>query len=392
MPADYLFGITISRKLQRPEVSWFIFDEPVIAFCLANSYCHVVNKQDKPGLMDLTIGEMQSLALSQGKREFAGRQLFKWVFRYGADDFDQMTDLSLPLRKYLRANFSLKKLELADARFSRDGSTKMAWLTGDEFRIESVVIPDGDRLTLCLSSQVGCPVGCGFCATGRIGFFRNLTSGEIYDQYQQIRLAQPKGSRLTNLVFMGMGEPLLNLENVLKAGAALTSQLGAGLAAAKITISTIGLIPGIVRLADTNPRFKLALSLHSAIETKRRRLVPVASGNSLDELKKALLYFAAKSGRRITIEYLLLRGINDSLEDAKALTDYIRGLPCKINLLTYNEVPGLDFLPSRMEDAEAFKNYLLPRAPAVTVRKSRGADIDAACGQLAGRKKSRNFG
>jgi 23S rRNA (adenine2503-C2)-methyltransferase len=347
-------------------------------------------EQGKSNLMDFTIEELQSLALSQGKRGFTGRQLFKWIFKYGVAEFDRMTDLSFAFRKFLLDNFQISKLELADAEFSVDGSTKIAWSTSDKLRIESVVIPDGERLTLCLSSQVGCPVGCGFCATGRMGFFRNLTSGEIFDQYQQISLAQPVGSRVTNLVFMGMGEPLLNLENILKAGSALTSQLGAGLAAGKITVSTIGLVHKIIELADSMPKFKLAVSLHSAIESKRRQLVPVAAGNSLDELKKALLYHAAKSGRRITFEYLLLDSLNDSLADAKALAEYIRGIPCKINLLTYNEVPGLDFRASRTENAEAFKNYLLPRAPAVTVRKSRGADIAAACGQLAGIQKKTN--
>ena len=340
--------------------------------------------QNKPNLIDFTLDQMEALALSQGKREFTGRQLFKWIFKHGITEFEQMTDLSIPFRKFLADNFQIRRLELADAAFSMDGTTKMAWRTGDDLRIESVVIPDGERMTLCLSSQVGCPIGCGFCATGRMGFFRNLTSGEIYDQFQQVNLAQPQGSRLTNLVFMGMGEPLLNLDNVLKAGAVLTSQLGAGLAAGKITISTIGLINGIIKLADANPKFKLAVSLHSAIEAKRRRLVPVASGNTLDELKKALHYHSARSGRRITFEYLLLNGVNDTIEDAKALADYIRGLPCKINLLTYNEVPGMDYRPSWPQNVEAFKDYLLPRAPAVTVRKSRGADISAACGQLAG--------
>jgi 23S rRNA (adenine2503-C2)-methyltransferase len=231
-------------------------------------------------------------------------------------------------------------------------------------------------------------VGCPFCATGLNGLKRNLTSGEIYDQYLLTQKYLAEETKISNIVFMGMGEPFLNYDNVMKAAAALTDQLGAGLAAKRITISTVGLIAGIMKLADDNPRLGLAISLHSAIENKRQQLIPIAKNNPLDKLKEAAIYYAHKADDRVTFEYLLINDINDSIEDAKALVEFIKGIPCKINLITYNEVQGINFSRPPDYKVEAFQDYLYPRAPVVTIRKSKGADIAAACGQLAGNIQS----
>jgi 23S rRNA (adenine2503-C2)-methyltransferase len=282
----------------------------------------------------------------------------------------------------------VQSLRAVEKVMSDDDTVKTVWQTPDKLHIESVLIPEENRLTLCISSQAGCPIGCGFCATGLYGFHRSLTAGEIFDQYLLTAGTLVKGTKITNLVFMGMGEPFLNYENVIKACDILTSQLGAGLSAKKITISTVGLVKGIYRLADEDPRFKLAVSLHSAVEENRQKLIPVAQKNPLSSLKEACRYYAEKSGARITFEYLLIKNINDNPAEAKALATFVRNIPCKVNLIIYNEIEGVDYRRPDEPTVAAFRDYLYPRAPAVTVRKSRGADIRAACGQLAGKKNN----
>ncbi|MCP4580890.1 MAG: 23S rRNA (adenine(2503)-C(2))-methyltransferase RlmN [candidate division Zixibacteria bacterium] len=341
---------------------------------------------EKINLKELTLEQTLKLAVELGKKEYSGRQLFKWIFRHGADNFKVMTDLSKPFRTLLDERCEVLKLQKIDSIGSDDGTAKTVWRTADGLFIESVLIPDEDRLTLCMSSQAGCPIGCGFCATGKMGFSRNLSSGEIYDQYMQTMLGLKDNTRITNIVFMGMGEPLLNYDNLLKATNILTDQFGAGLSAKKITISTVGLVNGIYRLADDNPRLNLAISLHTAIEVKREKLIPIASKYPLAKLKEAAVHYARVSDNRVTFEYLLIRDINDGITDAKALAEYVRGIPCKINLITYNAVDGLTYKSPSRKSVLAFRDYLYPRTPAVTLRKSKGADIAAACGQLAGRQ------
>jgi 23S rRNA (adenine2503-C2)-methyltransferase len=236
-----------------------------------------------------------------------------------------------------------------------------------------------------MSSQAGCVLNCSFCATGKMGFKRNLAPGEIYDQYLLTRPNLSDNTSITNIVFMGMGEPLLNYDNLLKATDLLAHQYGAGMAARKITVSTVGLINGIYRLADDRPRLNLAISLHSAIEAKRKKLIPIAEKYPLEKLKEAAKYFVAKSDNRVTFEYLLIKDVNSGLDDAKALADFVREIPCKINLIIYNPVPGIEYGRPGDSTVAAFREYLMPRTPAVTLRKSKGLDIAAACGQLAGR-------
>ncbi len=339
---------------------------------------------NKINLKNLPLAGMEELAVNLGKKPFSGRQLYKWVFRHGCDNFANMTDLAKDFRALLESRCVIGKLIEAERVSSRDGTVKSLWQTHDGLFIESVLIPDDGRLTLCMSSQAGCPLGCSFCATGKMGFNRHLNPGEIYDQYLLSALSLPENKRITNIVFMGMGEPFLNYDNLLDATDILTNQLGAGVAARKITISTVGLVNGIYRLAEDNPRVNLAISLHSAIDGKRRKLIPIAAKYPLDKLKQAAIHFAKASDNRVTFEYLLIDGINDGIGDAKALADYVRGIPCKINLIVYNPVKGIPYRRPGDRVVESFRDYLYPRTPAVTVRKSKGVDIAAACGQLAG--------
>jgi len=341
----------------------------------------------KINLKEFSLEDMANLAVELGKKPFSGRQLYKWIFNRGKDNFADMTDLSKPFRTLLDERCEVKKLQAVNKVASEDGTAKTVWRTDDNLFIESVLIPDDERLTLCMSSQAGCPIGCDFCATGKMGFKRNLTAGEIYDQYLLTRLGLDDNTKITNIVFMGMGEPLLNYDNLITATNTLTEQLGAGLSAKKITVSTVGLVNGIYRLAEDNPRLNLAISLHTAIESKRRKLIPIASKYPLVKLKETAIHFAKISDNRVTFEYLLIKDINDSLQDAKALAEFVRGIPCKINLITYNAVEGLAYKRPKTETVLTFRDYLYPRAPAVTLRKSKGADIAAACGQLAGRQE-----
>jgi 23S rRNA (adenine2503-C2)-methyltransferase len=339
----------------------------------------------KINLKDLTLDEMTRLVMELGKEQYTGRQLYKWIFRHGIEDFDQMSDIAKDFRELLAVTASINSLKSSKTVRSTDGTSKTVWDIGDGDYVESVLIPDEDRLTLCVSCQAGCPVGCPFCATGIGGFRRNLTSGEIYDQYLKTKKSLRQDLRITNIVFMGMGEPFLNYANVMKAVSALNDQLGAGIAAKRITISTVGYADGIKRLADDNPNLGLAISLHSAIDLKRRKLIPIAKKYPLSTLKEAVIYYAQKAADRVTFEYLLLKDINDSPADAKALVEFVQGIPCKINLITYNKVQNIAFKPPSQDKIVAFQEYLYPRAPVVTLRKSMGSDIAAACGQLAGR-------
>ena len=344
-------------------------------------------KDNRVNLKELTLNETIKLVKELGKEQYTGKQLYKWIFKHGVHDFSAMTDLSKDFRELLEVAAVVKKLTLVQTFKSSDGTRKTVWELEPGNYIESVLIPDDDRLTLCISSQAGCPVGCQFCATGLGGFRRNLTAGEIYDQYLLTKLSLPDNTPITNIVFMGMGEPFLNYNNVIKAVQILNDTLGAGLAAHRITISTVGYVESIKRLADDHPHLGLAISLHSAVESTRKLLIPIAKKYSLASLKEAAKYFTEKTGERVTFEYLLIKDINDSINDARALVEFIKGIPCKLNLIAFNKVGGTAFEPPSEKQLLAFRDYLYPRAPVVTLRKSMGADIGAACGQLAGRLK-----
>ncbi len=339
---------------------------------------------ERINLLGRTVAEMQNLMLELGEKPFKGRQLFKWLYNSLQPDFQQMTDLSLELRRKLSEQYIFEGIQPKKKSRSRDGTEKILFSLEDGNFIETVLIPDGPKTTVCVSSQAGCALGCRFCATGKIGFKRNLTAGEIVGQLLFIR-RQYGPESFQNIVFMGMGEPLMNFSNLTAAIEIISSELGLSLSAKKITVSTVGLVPKIYELADSGLKVNLAISLHAATDDKRRAIMPVSRGYLLLELMDAARYFALKRKKRVTFEYILFEGFNDTMEDIQALSNLIKGIPCKINVLAYNPVGDLPYSRPSEGKLNEFGRLLYPRAPAVTIRKSRGLDIDAACGQLAGK-------
>ena len=337
---------------------------------------------DRINLKDLNRSELESFASSLGLEPFRGRQIFRWIFGEGVDDFDLMTDLSKKVRTELNDKSFIGKLAVVRILDSTDGSTRFLFRLDDGFPVESVLIPEKKRLTLCVSSQAGCALQCEFCATGRIGFNRNLTAGEIVDQLLQVQNRSDK--RITNVVFMGMGEPMLNLKEVFKACEIISDDYGPSLSRKKITISTVGVVHALRKFVSRAGKLGLAISLHSADEEVRKKIMPVARENTLPDIIAEAKRYTELSGRRVSFEYLLLGGLTDSIEDAGRLVKLIHGIPCKINLIRYNPIGGLPFKRPREEDVQRFKEYLYPRTYAVTVRESRGLDVGGACGQLAG--------
>ncbi len=335
---------------------------------------------------DITLFDETSLAEQlESQPAYRIRQIFQWLWTKQISSFDDFTNLPKDLRSYLSEHFYLPVLEILSKQQSKDKTIKVGFSLTDGEIIEGVLIPEGKRVTACISSQVGCNVGCKFCATGQMGYSRNLSVGQIIFQVKQLNeiVQETYHTHLSNLVFMGMGEPLLNYKNVIAASTILTSKEGLAMSPRRITLSTVGIVDKIKQMADENVKFNLALSLHSADENTRSQLIPVNNVFPLPELRKSLEYFHQKTGNRITIEYLLIKGINDSLDDAKKLTDFTKVFPCKINLIEYNPVVGLPYQRPANETFEAFVDFLKSKNLIVMVRRSRGKDIDAACGQLA---------
>ncbi len=339
----------------------------------------------KENLLGYTVGQMETLMASLGEKPYKGRQIFKWLYRVRQYDFSLMTDLTKNLRHRLEEEYTFKSLKAEQVGDSQDGTHKILFRLNDGYPIETVLIPDENgRKTICISVQAGCALACRFCATGTMGLLRDLTVGEIVGQLIYFR--ERHGDRaFTNVVMMGMGEPLLNFDNTVEAVKIITDEIGLGHSARKTTISTVGIPPKIRRLADLGMKTRLAVSLNAATQEKRAKIMPVAEKFGLDELLPAVKYYTDKTGTRVTFEYVLLKDVNDSMADIKALSQLVQGIPCKINLLAYNPVKGLEFERPSDERVDWFARQLYPRTPAVMVRKSRGTDIDAACGQLAGR-------
>lgn len=328
-----------------------------------------------------------------GQPAYRGRQIFKWLFGKGASSFDEMTDLPKGLREQLAERAEIVVIRPDVLQTARDGTIKGLFTLSTGRKIESVLIPDFDedgpprRLTVCVSSQVGCAMACSFCATGQMGFQQNLTSGEIFDQvWQMNRLAMERyGSGISNVVFMGMGEPLLNYDNVLRSIEAITHPDGFGLSPRRITVSTVGLARRIKQLADDETRFGLAISLHAPSDEKRSSIMPVnrAAATDLTALKEAVQYYTRKTGRGVTYEYCMFQNFNDGEDDARRLAKVAAWAPSKVNLIMYNPVAGLGFQRTPEQRLNRFIRVLVDRGVTVTVRRSRGQDIDAACGQLA---------
>jgi 23S rRNA (adenine2503-C2)-methyltransferase len=341
-----------------------------------------------PDLRSLPRAEVDALVQRLGAKPYRARQIFRWLHQKGAASLDEMSDLPAELRARLGEEVSLSSLERAEERRSTDGTIKWTWRTQDGKLVESVYMPEPGRKTLCVSTQAGCAVGCTFCMTGTMGLSRNLSSGEIVDQVARanrrlIELGEGTGPRpLTNLVFMGMGEPLHNYDNVKAALDVLLSEDGPNFSNRHVTVSTSGIVPEMRRFGEETD-VKLAVSLNATTDEVRTALMPLNRRWPLADLLAACRAFPMKKGRRITFEYVLLGGVNDSDEDARRLSRLVKGIPAKVNLIPYNENPGLGFRAPAPERVEAFQGLLVAANVTAVVRRNRGRDIAAACGQLA---------
>lgn len=321
-----------------------------------------------------------------GEPTFRAKQIWEWLWQKGALSFEEMSNLPKPLREKLQNQFAFLPVTEHLTQKSKDGTVKIAMRLHDNRLIEGVMIPDDERATACVSSQVGCSLSCTFCATGLLKRERNLTAAEIFDQVILLNrhAAQANHGRgLTNIVYMGMGEPLLNYDNVMQSIRLLTSTDGLNMSAKRITVSTSGIVRGIRRLADEGVKFNLALSLHAATNEKREKIMDINRSNKLEDVIAALNYFYEKTGNKITFEYILFDGFNDSLEDAENLVKLYEQVPAFVNLIEYNNVEGVTLKKAKADKRDAFLNYLRSRNIEAKVRRSRGKDIDAACGQLA---------
>ncbi len=332
---------------------------------------------------DLSLEELVREIEALGAPPYRGRQIFNWVYQKGIASWEEATDLPLSLRRLLEERFILRPLELETCYESRDGTQKYLFRLLDGRFIETVLIPSAERRTLCLSTQVGCKFGCVFCASGLPGFIRHLSAAEITGQILFLRhdLAFP----LTNFVFMGMGEPLDNFDSLTRALAIMNSPEGMGIAARRITVSTCGLVPQIKKLKDMGWQINLSLSLHAASDELRRHLMPVAKKYPLEEVISACEEYVQATGRMMTLEYVLLARVNDAPRDAALLAKIARRLRAKINLIAYSPVAGLPYKTPSPEAVANFRRWLEEKGAKVTVRRSKGLDIQAACGQLAGR-------
>jgi 23S rRNA (adenine2503-C2)-methyltransferase len=344
--------------------------------------------EKKIAIRNLSFDQLKAEMLAAGEPAFRAKQVYEWIWKKAARSFDAMGNIPKTTREWLSEKFSLQIVITAEAQISSDRTIKSSFQLHDKNLIEGVLIPTRERVTACVSSQVGCSLTCSFCATGYMDRKRNLESFEIYDQVVLIRdQAQEKyGQALTNIVYMGMGEPLLNYANVLKSIEQITSPEGLGMSPRRITVSTAGIAKMIQKLGDDQVKFNLALSLHAANDTKRNQIMPINESNTLQALKAALLYFFEKTGNEITLEYIVFNKFNDTLEDARELYEFAKGIPCKINLIEYNPIAQSSFVNAEADAIAKFSAFLESKRMIVNIRRSRGRDIDAACGQLAGKK------
>ena len=347
-----------------------------------------MNSTVKKDIRKLSLDEIKEFLVKGGEQGFRAKQVYEWLWKKSAISFEQMSNLSVALRNFLSENFSINAIQIDQKQESADGTVKSAFRLFDNNIIEGVLIPADDRMTACVSSQVGCSLTCKFCATGYMERKRNLDPAEIYDQVVHIRnqAAGNFNQPLTNIVFMGMGEPLLNYANVLKSIEYITSPDGLNMASKRITVSTAGIAKMIKKLGDDEVKFNLALSLHAANDEKRNQIMPINETNTLEALIEALKYFYMKTGTRLTYEYILFYNFNDSLEDARELYEFSRHVPSKINIIEYNPISEADFINTKENTLVKFRNFLEDKGVVVNVRRSRGKDIDAACGQLAIKK------
>ena len=335
-------------------------------------------------LRDFTYEELLEEVRGLEEKPYRAEQIYGWVYRKGATSIDSMTDVSKVLRERLKEVYSIEGINVLEVRTSLDGTRKFLSGLSDGSRIESVLIPEGDRLTLCVSSQAGCALGCRFCMTGMSGFTRNLTLSELNGQVFAAKGLLEEGTAITNIVLMGMGEPLNNLDNVLRFASILTDGKGFGFSHNRVTLSTAGVVPGIRRLAE-EANINLAVSLNATTDEVRDRIMPINRKYPLEVLLDALRGYPHPGKKHITIEYVMLADINDSIDDAKRLARMLRGIPCKINLIPFNPFAGSRYRAPENQRVSAFSKLLQDSGYVAIVRASKGADILAACGQLKGR-------
>ncbi len=332
-------------------------------------------------IKNLSIQELQTQIEELGEPLYRVTQIAKWLYQKGATSFEQMSDLSLELRQKLKEAFTISWPKILQKQVSKDGTVKYLFRLADEQTVESVLIPSQNRFTICVSTQVGCKLGCKFCASGVAGFKRHLTSGEIVDQILAARQNQPH-RRITNVVFMGMGEPMDNYENVIAAVKLINSSAGLDIGARKITLSTSGMIPGIGKLAKEGIQVELSVSLHAGNSEVRNRLMPINRKYPIEQLISACRDYIQRTNRQITFEYTLISGVNDRVEDANDLAALLRRMKCQVNLIPLNPIREFPYKPPTVDTAKQFRKRLQMLGVDATIRKTMGRDIDGACGQL----------
>ncbi|MGB1451988.1 MAG: 23S rRNA (adenine(2503)-C(2))-methyltransferase RlmN [Crocinitomicaceae bacterium] len=337
-----------------------------------------------------TVEELAEYLKSNNFPSFRAKQIMDWLWKKNVGSFEEMKNIGKNLQEFLNSNFIIDKVSLKDQQISKDKTIKCAFEVDKNSIVEGVLIPTKKRMTACISSQVGCSLACTFCATGRLKLLRNLSAGEIYDQVFHLKneANTQYQKSLSNIVYMGMGEPLLNYKNVLSSINWICSEEGLGMSPKRITLSTAGISKMIKKLGDDEVRFNLALSLHAANDEKRNKIMEINESNNLDSLRDALTYFYERTKSRVTFEYIIFDGFNDELSDARELAEFAKCVPCKINIIEYNPIDGEPFKQAQEDKVNQFALFLESLNMIVNVRRSRGKDIDAACGQLANKNKA----
>lgn len=345
----------------------------------------MMEKIEKKDIRALSLAELKAVFLAMDEKAFRANQVYEWLWKKAAHSFEDMSNLSKALREKLTANFDINAVKINSSQFSADRTIKNTFKLHDTHLIEGVLIPTTERMTACVSSQVGCSLTCKFCATGYMDRKRNLNADEIFDQVVLINQQALDNYQipLTNIVYMGMGEPLLNYSNVLKSIERITAEDGLNMSYKRITVSTAGIAKMIKKLGDDGVKFNLALSLHAANDEKRNEIMPINEQNTLKALAEALKYYFAKTKNPVTYEYIVFNDFNDGIEDAMDLAKFCKHVPCKVNIIEYNPISFADFTNADVDKTEAFANYLKKQGINTNIRRSRGKDIDAACGQLA---------
>ncbi|SDF34331.1 23S rRNA m(2)A-2503 methyltransferase [Mucilaginibacter pineti] len=347
--------------------------------------------KDKIDIRSLTLEALQEHFIRMEEKSFRAKQVYEWLWKKSCFSFNEMSNISKELRNKLDENFVINNVKINSSQISADKTIKNSFILHDTHLIEGVLIPTPGRMTACVSSQVGCSLTCKFCATGYMERKRNLNPDEIYDQVvlidQQAR--EHYGVPLSNIVYMGMGEPLLNYANMIKSVERITAEDGLNMSPKRITVSTAGIAKMIKKLGDDEVKFNLALSLHAANDEKRNTIMPINEQNSLKALAEALKYYYAKTKNPVTYEYIIFDGVNDNIQDAIELVKFCKHLPCKVNIIEYNPIAFASYINAGEDKVEAFANHLIKHGINTHLRRSRGKDIDAACGQLAIKEKAK---